>query len=99
MTLVKDVVMINKFSKVLLPIVNCIYLHKGKCLSIADEVMSLDQSELKIILENHILKKKFGLGQLYNGQQLETIGGKTLRVFIYRTVSQHPQRPPQKWEL
>ncbi|XP_027901218.1 periostin, osteoblast specific factor b isoform X2 [Xiphophorus couchianus] len=51
-----------------------------------DEVMSLDQSELKIILENHILKKKFGLGQLYNGQQLETIGGKTLRVFIYRTA-------------
>ncbi|PWA28077.1 hypothetical protein CCH79_00012136, partial [Gambusia affinis] len=51
-----------------------------------DEVMSMDQSELKIILENHILKNKFGLGQLYNGQQLETIGGKTLRVFIYRTA-------------
>ncbi|XP_007568696.1 periostin, osteoblast specific factor b isoform X1 [Poecilia formosa] len=51
-----------------------------------DEVMSMDQSELKIILENHVLKNKFGLGQLYNGQQLETIGGKTLRVFIYRTA-------------
>ncbi|XP_043974429.1 periostin, osteoblast specific factor b isoform X1 [Gambusia affinis] len=51
-----------------------------------DEVMSMDQSELKIILENHILKNRFGLGQLYNGQQLETIGGKTLRVFIYRTA-------------
>ncbi|XP_014879639.1 periostin, osteoblast specific factor b isoform X2 [Poecilia latipinna] len=51
-----------------------------------DEVMSMDQSELKIILENHVLKNKLGLGQLYNGQQLETIGGKTLRVFIYRTA-------------
>ncbi|XP_021180729.2 periostin, osteoblast specific factor b [Fundulus heteroclitus] len=51
-----------------------------------DEVMSMDQRELRIILENHIIKSKLGLGQLYNGQQLETIGGKTLRVFIYRTA-------------
>ncbi|KAM4589245.1 periostin, osteoblast specific factor b isoform 2-T2 [Fundulus diaphanus] len=51
-----------------------------------DEVMSMDQRELRIILENHIIKNKLGLGQLYNGQQLETIGGKTLRVFIYRTA-------------
>ncbi|KAM9318839.1 periostin, osteoblast specific factor b isoform 2-T2 [Pholidichthys leucotaenia] len=52
----------------------------------SDEVMSMDQSFLKIILENHILKNKLILGQLYNGQQLETIGGKILRVFIYRTA-------------
>ncbi|XP_060902982.1 periostin, osteoblast specific factor b [Labrus mixtus] len=51
-----------------------------------DEVMSMDQSFLRIILENHVLKNKLILGQLYNGQRLETIGGKTLRVFIYRTA-------------
>uniref|UniRef100_A0A4W5N098 Periostin n=1 Tax=Hucho hucho TaxID=62062 RepID=A0A4W5N098_9TELE len=52
-----------------------------------DEVMAIDQSFLKVILENHILKEKITLGQLYNGQRLETIAGKFLRVFIYRTVS------------
>ncbi|KAK7882175.1 hypothetical protein WMY93_028349 [Mugilogobius chulae] len=51
-----------------------------------DEVMSIDQSELRLILENHILKNKISLGQLYNGQRLETLGGKFLRVFIYRTA-------------
>ncbi|KAM4627288.1 periostin, osteoblast specific factor b isoform 2-T2 [Polymixia lowei] len=51
-----------------------------------DEVMSMDQRFLRIILENHILKHKIVLGQLYNGQRLETIGGKFLRVFIYRTA-------------
>ncbi|XP_061918095.1 periostin, osteoblast specific factor b isoform X3 [Entelurus aequoreus] len=52
----------------------------------SDEVMSMDQRLLRIILENHILKKKIILGQLYNGQRLETIVGKHLRVFIYRTA-------------
>lgn len=51
-----------------------------------DEVMSMDQSLLRIILENHILKNKIVLSQLFNGQRLETLGGKFLRVFIYRTV-------------
>ncbi|XP_041796235.1 periostin, osteoblast specific factor b isoform X1 [Chelmon rostratus] len=51
-----------------------------------DEVMSMDQRLLRIILESHILKTKLVLGQLYNGQRLETIGGKLLRVFIYRTA-------------
>ncbi|XP_034459764.1 periostin, osteoblast specific factor b [Hippoglossus hippoglossus] len=51
-----------------------------------DEVMSMDQRLLKIILESHILKQKIVLGQLYNGQRLETIGGKLLRVFVYRTA-------------
>ncbi|XP_048840084.1 periostin-like isoform X2 [Brienomyrus brachyistius] len=50
-----------------------------------DEVMTMDQRLLKVILENHILKKKVTLSQLYNGQLLETLGGKFLRVFIYRT--------------
>ncbi|XP_077579411.1 periostin, osteoblast specific factor b [Stigmatopora nigra] len=51
-----------------------------------DEVMSMDQRMLKLVLENHILNNKISLGQLYNGQMLETIGGKLLRVFIYRTA-------------
>uniref|UniRef100_A0A8C8E3S5 Periostin n=1 Tax=Oryzias sinensis TaxID=183150 RepID=A0A8C8E3S5_9TELE len=51
-----------------------------------DEVMSIDQDDLRVILENHVLKNKIMLGQLYNGQLLETIAGKTLRVFIYRTA-------------
>ncbi|XP_068570827.1 periostin, osteoblast specific factor b isoform X2 [Cebidichthys violaceus] len=51
-----------------------------------DEVMSMDQSLLKTILESHILKRKIVLGELFNGQRLETIAGKFLRVFIYRTA-------------
>ncbi|KAJ8368557.1 hypothetical protein SKAU_G00085850 [Synaphobranchus kaupii] len=50
-----------------------------------EDVSSMDQRLLKITLENHILKKKFLLNQLYNGQRLESIGGKTVRAFIYRT--------------
>ncbi|XP_076138503.1 periostin, osteoblast specific factor b [Alosa pseudoharengus] len=51
-----------------------------------DEIMGMDQRLLKIILENHVLKEKIVLSQLYNGQLLETISGKFLRVFIYRTA-------------
>ncbi|KAM6983988.1 periostin-like isoform 2-T2 [Tautogolabrus adspersus] len=50
------------------------------------EVMTTDQSFLKYILENHILKLKITLNELYNGQLLETWAGKLLRVFIYRTA-------------
>lgn len=46
----------------------------------------MDQRLLKIILENHIVKLKFSLSDLYSGQLLETLGGKLLRVFIYRSV-------------
>lgn len=52
-----------------------------------DDTLSMDQRLLKLILQNHILKVKVGLSDLYNGQILETIGGKQLRVFVYRTVS------------
>uniref|UniRef100_A0A4W6FRK2 Periostin n=1 Tax=Lates calcarifer TaxID=8187 RepID=A0A4W6FRK2_LATCA len=52
----------------------------------SDEVMSTDQSLLRLILENHILKLKVTLSELYNGQLLETLAGKLLRVFIYRTA-------------
>jgi len=51
-----------------------------------NEVMSTDQSLLRFILENHILKLKITLSELYNGQLLETLAGKLLRVFIYRTA-------------
>lgn len=61
-----------------------------------DEVMSKDQRLLRILLENHILKNKVVLGELYNGQHLETIGGKLLRVFIYRTVRRLLSSPAQK---
>lgn len=47
----------------------------------------MDQSFLKIILENHVLKNKIVLSELFNGQRLETLAGKFLRVFVYRTVS------------
>lgn len=56
------------------------------CLCLSDEVMKTDQSLLRYILENHILKLKITLSELYNGQTLETLAGKLLRVFIYRTV-------------
>ncbi|XP_068187334.1 periostin-like [Antennarius striatus] len=51
------------------------------------EVMSKDQTLQRYILENHILKLKVTLSELYNGQQLETLAGKLLRVFIYRTAA------------
>ncbi|XP_074527817.1 periostin-like isoform X2 [Halichoeres trimaculatus] len=50
------------------------------------EVMTTDQSLLRYILENHILKFKVTLSELYNGQTLKTLAGKLLRVFIYRTA-------------
>uniref|UniRef100_A0A672Y8V2 Periostin, osteoblast specific factor a n=1 Tax=Sphaeramia orbicularis TaxID=375764 RepID=A0A672Y8V2_9TELE len=52
----------------------------------SDEVMSIDQTVLREILENHILKLKVTLSELYNGQLLETLAGKLIRVFIYRTA-------------
>ncbi|XP_051973376.1 periostin isoform X2 [Xyrauchen texanus] len=52
----------------------------------SDDVMSIDQRLMKTVLENHILKLKVSLSELYNGQLLETLGGKLLRVFIYRTA-------------
>ncbi|KAI1241911.1 hypothetical protein IHE44_0005419 [Lamprotornis superbus] len=51
----------------------------------SDDTLRLDQRLLKTILQNHIIKVKVGLNELYNGQELETIGGKLLRVFVYRT--------------
>ncbi|XP_063807923.1 periostin isoform X2 [Pseudophryne corroboree] len=50
------------------------------------ETLKMDQRILRLIMENHIIKQKFVLNGLYNGQTLETLGGKTLRVFVYRTA-------------
>ncbi|KAM8976023.1 periostin [Pelodytes ibericus] len=52
----------------------------------SDDTLSMDERSLKLILQNHILKSKFVLSELYNGQTLETLGGKLLRVFVYRTA-------------
>ncbi|KAM5181782.1 periostin isoform 2-T2 [Mantella aurantiaca] len=52
----------------------------------SEETMRMDQRLLKLILQNHVIKQKFVLNGLYNGQVLETLGGKTLRVFVYRTA-------------
>ncbi|KAM4796546.1 periostin isoform 3-T3 [Rhinophrynus dorsalis] len=52
----------------------------------SEEALKMDKRLLKLILQNHILKKKFVLSELYNGQTLETLGGKLLRVFVYRTA-------------
>ncbi|XP_066438683.1 periostin isoform X2 [Eleutherodactylus coqui] len=52
----------------------------------SDETLRMDQRLLRLILQNHIIKQKFVLNGLYNGQTLETLGGKTLRVFVYRTA-------------
>ncbi|MEE6472394.1 hypothetical protein FKM82_009601 [Ascaphus truei] len=52
----------------------------------SDETLKMDQRLLKMVLQNHILKSKIVLNELYNGQRLETMGGKFLRVFVYRTA-------------
>ncbi|XP_044141097.1 periostin isoform X2 [Bufo gargarizans] len=52
----------------------------------SDETLRMDQRLLRLILQNHIIKQKFVLNGLYNGQTLETLNGKTLRVFVYRTA-------------
>ncbi|CAB1324815.1 unnamed protein product [Coregonus sp. 'balchen'] len=40
--------------------------------------------ELKKLLKNHILKEQLSSRSLYHGQELETLGGIKLRVFVYR---------------
>lgn len=43
--------------------------------------------ETKKLMRNHILKGKLSSNGLYHGQELETVGGTKLRVFVYRNVS------------
>lgn len=63
-------------------------------LNLIDDTLRMDQRLLKLILQNHVLKVKIGLNELYNGQELETLGGKLLRVFVYRTVSKGGHKYP-----
>lgn len=65
---------------------------RPRCLFVLDEVMSWDRNLRRAVLENHILKLKITLSELYNGQLLETLAGKLLRVFIYRTVGTARER-------
>ncbi|XP_032634436.2 periostin isoform X2 [Chelonoidis abingdonii] len=52
----------------------------------SDDTLRMDLRLLKLIMQNHILKVKIGLNELYNGQKVETLGGKRLRIFVYRTA-------------
>ncbi|XP_052011052.1 transforming growth factor-beta-induced protein ig-h3-like [Xyrauchen texanus] len=49
---------------------------KGKSLTMTPD--------MKKLLRNHILKEKLSSKSLYHGQELETLGGLKLRVFVYR---------------
>uniref|UniRef100_A0A3B5QRU9 Periostin n=1 Tax=Xiphophorus maculatus TaxID=8083 RepID=A0A3B5QRU9_XIPMA len=49
-------------------------------------ILYTEKKYLKLILENHMLKLKISLSTMFNGQLLETLSGKLLRVFIYRTA-------------
>ncbi|KAM6952753.1 transforming growth factor-beta-induced protein ig-h3 [Lycodopsis pacificus] len=40
--------------------------------------------DLKKLMTNHILKEQLSSKSLYHGQELETLGGLKLRVFVYR---------------
>ncbi|XP_075065935.1 transforming growth factor-beta-induced protein ig-h3 [Mixophyes fleayi] len=42
--------------------------------------------DLTNLLQNHILKDQLSSKYLYHGQVLETVGGKKLRVFVYRNA-------------
>ncbi|XP_032832899.1 transforming growth factor-beta-induced protein ig-h3-like [Petromyzon marinus] len=48
--------------------------------------MSSLPMELPELLLNHIIKGQVSPFQLYNGQVLETLGGRKVRVFVYRTA-------------
>lgn len=43
-------------------------------------------SDLSKLLKNHIVKGQLSSQALYHGQELETLGGLRLRVFVYRNV-------------
>ncbi|NP_001088707.1 transforming growth factor beta induced L homeolog precursor [Xenopus laevis] len=42
--------------------------------------------DLTNLLQNHIIKETLSSKYLYHGQALETVGGKKLRVFVYRNA-------------
>lgn len=53
--------------------------------------------EVRKLMRSHVLKGKLSSKSLYHGQELETIEGTKLRVFIYRNVSYlHTEIPIRK---
>ena len=42
--------------------------------------------EMRKLMNNHVLKTQLSSKSLYHGQELETLGGLKLRVFVYRNV-------------
>lgn len=60
---------------------------------LADGIPPAD-APTKNLLLNHIVKDQLASKYLYHGQTLETLGGKKLRVFVYRNVSAGSQAPP-----
>lgn len=42
--------------------------------------------DMKKLMTNHIVKEQLSSKSLYHGQELETLGGLKLRVFVYRNV-------------
>ncbi|KAM4748796.1 transforming growth factor-beta-induced protein ig-h3 [Rhinophrynus dorsalis] len=50
-----------------------------------DGTPSVDR-DLTNLLRNHIIKEQLSSKYLYHGQVLETVGGKKLRVFVYRNA-------------
>lgn len=42
--------------------------------------------DLRKLLWNHLVKGQLSSKALYHGQELETLGGLRLRVFVYRNV-------------
>lgn len=43
--------------------------------------------DTETLLMNHLVKEQLSSSSLYHGQELETLGGLRLRVFVYRHVS------------
>ncbi|MEE6479268.1 hypothetical protein FKM82_012197 [Ascaphus truei] len=50
-----------------------------------DGIPNIDR-DMKNLLQNHIIKDTLSSKYLYHGQVLETVGGKKLRVFVYRNA-------------
>lgn len=42
--------------------------------------------DMRKLMINHIIKEQLSSKSLYHGQELETLGGLKLRVFVYRNV-------------
>ena len=50
--------------------------------------------EMKKLMNNHLLKTQLSSKSLYHGQELDTLGGLKLRVFVYRNVRRNLSANP-----